>query len=639
MGRLSAYERGRGRVGETWFPLRERAEGERRSCRESFRFAAMLARDLFLVGTDEMPVAHDLLAGDVEPLHAVRPREDESGHLIRGSSQLQSVRAPDRKVGALAGRKLADVVPAEYRCAATRAEAERVARRQRLGATPRPRHQQGLLHLEKQVAALVRRGTRDPDVGDAELRDLILREVHAVSAPDVPGEPAQLLDVLDGCAAEFLQRVLLLLGRLGEMRVQAEAEPARELCRFGHQLTGDREGGAGRHGDVDLCAVREGSRLFGGGEGLVAFLDDPVRREAAVGFAEVHRAARGEDAHAELASGADLRLEQARRARWKHVVVVEDRRATGQRQFGEARARGCVLRLLVDPRPHRVERLQPTEEVLLLRSCSRQVLPEVVVRVHEPGRNDRAAEVDHLVCFRLRVAADVAHVPIVHQEPTACVLARVVIHGDDVRIDEERRHTFSGTSSKRSTSTSPRSVIFRLGITDSPRNESVRKGVAPDQPSARAASLQARLCSITSASGASASNPATGSGSSAATSPPSITTMPPPSSPRRSTARTMSASAMPTTTMLWASCATVEARAPRCKPEPCTKPRPIRPVPRWRSITAIFARSLPESATAAPSAVAGSSTSASVITWSGTSPITRTLPPVHGMWKSLAVTG
>ena len=41
----------------------------------------------------------------------------------------------------------------------------------------------------------------------------------------------------------------------------------------------------------------------------------------------------------------------------------------------------------------------------------------------------------------------------------------------------------SGTSSKRSTSTSPRSVIFRCGITDSARKDSVRNGVAPDQPS------------------------------------------------------------------------------------------------------------------------------------------------------------
>ena len=52
----------------------------------------------------------------------------------------------------------------------------------------------------------------------------------------------------------------------------------------------------------------------------------------------------------------------------------------------------------------------------------------------------------------------------------------------------------SGTISKRSTSTSPRSVSFSDGITDSARKASVRKGVAPLQPRPAAASLHARLC-------------------------------------------------------------------------------------------------------------------------------------------------
>ena len=76
-------------------------------------------------------------------------------------------------------------------------------------------------------------------------------------------------------------------------------------------------------------------------------------------------------------------------------------------------------------------------------------------------------------------------------------------------------HTASGTISNRSPSTSPRSVILRCGMTERPRNESVRNGVAPLQPSPRAASLHARLCAITSASGAADRSPAIGSGHSA----------------------------------------------------------------------------------------------------------------------------
>src|SRR6266511_2866197 len=151
MGRLSAYERGRGRVGETWFPLRERAEGERRSCRESFRFAALFARDLRLVAGDEVPVPNDLFAADVEAVDAVRPGEDEACDRVRGAAELQPVRSPDGEVRAFPGREPADVVPAEDRRTAARAEVQRVACRQRLRPTAGAGDEQRLLDLEEEV--------------------------------------------------------------------------------------------------------------------------------------------------------------------------------------------------------------------------------------------------------------------------------------------------------------------------------------------------------------------------------------------------------------------------------------------------------------------------------------------------------
>ena len=73
-----------------------------RSCRESFRLAAMLARDLVLVGADEVPVANDLLAADDQPVDAMRAREDEPRNRVGGPAELETVRPPDGKVGALA---------------------------------------------------------------------------------------------------------------------------------------------------------------------------------------------------------------------------------------------------------------------------------------------------------------------------------------------------------------------------------------------------------------------------------------------------------------------------------------------------------------------------------------------------------
>src|SRR5262249_36579688 len=106
---------------------------------------------------------------------------------------------------------------------------------------------------------------------------------------------------------------------------------------------------------------------------LVAVLDDRVRRQPAFGLAEVHRPARRDDAQAELACRADLRLEHPLAAWRKEVVVVEDGRAAGERELREPAARRGVLRLLVDTRPDGIERLQPAEEVLVLRAGARQV--------------------------------------------------------------------------------------------------------------------------------------------------------------------------------------------------------------------------------------------------------------------------
>ena len=72
------------------------------------------------------------------------------------------------------------------------------------------------------------------------------------------------------------------------------------------------------------------------------------------------------------------------------VVVVEHRRAAGQRQLGEAGAGGRVLGLGVDPRPHRVELDEPLEQRRLLRPGARQRLVQVVMGVDEPRRDDRA---------------------------------------------------------------------------------------------------------------------------------------------------------------------------------------------------------------------------------------------------------
>src|SRR5829696_9162370 len=208
----------------------------------------MSASDLGLVGPYERAALDDELAADVEAVDAVRPGEDEAGHGIGRSGELERLVRPYGKVGAHAGRDRADVGPAEDARAAAGAEPDRLACRHRVRPAASACDEESLLHLEKEVAALVRRGAvdaetdadahihqlahrrdagseaevrggavRDPGPRRGEAGDLRGREVDAMSAPDVAVQPAESVEVLDRRAAVELLARRLLLDRLGEV--------------------------------------------------------------------------------------------------------------------------------------------------------------------------------------------------------------------------------------------------------------------------------------------------------------------------------------------------------------------------------------------------------------------------------------
>ena len=114
---------------------------------------------------------------------------------------------------------------------------------------------------------------------------------------------------------------------------------------------------------------------------------------------------------------AQLRLDEPGDAAREDVVVVEHRRAARERELGEPGARGGVQHLVVDPRPGRVERLQPREQVGLLRPGARQRLVEVVVRVDEARRDDGAGEV--FGAFRCGAGAELRDQPVLDPQPAA----------------------------------------------------------------------------------------------------------------------------------------------------------------------------------------------------------------------------
>jgi hypothetical protein len=117
----------------------------------------------------------------------VRPARAPSRRRGRRAAELEPVRAPDGEVGALARLERADVVAAEHGGAAAGAEPERVACRHRRGPPAAARDEQRLLHLEREVAALVRRAAVDAEA-DADARvEQLAHGRDAGAEPEVRG--------------------------------------------------------------------------------------------------------------------------------------------------------------------------------------------------------------------------------------------------------------------------------------------------------------------------------------------------------------------------------------------------------------------------------------------------------------------
>ena len=131
-----------------------------------------------------------------------------------------------------------------------------------------------------------------------------------------------------------------------------------------------------------------------GGEDFVDALHHGVRRQAAVLLGQVHRTARRVEAHADGLGCTDFGAEQVAALTREDVVVVGRRRAAGQRECRQAAERRRVHRLLVDTRPDRVQRRQPLEERVIGGEATGDPLIEVVMGVHEPGREHAAGAVD-----------------------------------------------------------------------------------------------------------------------------------------------------------------------------------------------------------------------------------------------------
>ena len=115
--------------------------------------------------------------------------------------------------------------------------------------------------------------------------------------------------------------------------------------------------------------------------------------------------------HPDLSGGLGDRVEDRVVTARDDVVVVGDGRRPAQRELGQAdRCRGGDV-LDRDPRPDRIELLQPAEEVAAGRPAAGEPLVEVVVRVDESRRHDAAVAGDDLVAGARHDRADLGDPP------------------------------------------------------------------------------------------------------------------------------------------------------------------------------------------------------------------------------------
>ncbi len=290
---------------------------------------------------------------------------------------------------------------------------------------------------------------RDAGVRRAEHADFCGRRVHHVRVPHVGSEPAQLLREFDRPAAEPLDAVAFLVERLGQMRVRMHAVTARERDALAHQVGRDGERRARRDDDArhreTAGVVMRLDRALRVGEDRGLVFDHGIGRQTALRAADRHRAARGVKAQADLARDFDLIVDAA--AVGPQVGVIARRRATGEQQFGTCDGGRAAQGGGRQPRPDRIERDEPIEQLDVLRAGNRarQRLKEVVMGIHESRNDDAAARVDHAVGLarQLRGRPERFDRAVAHEDRCVAQHAVRIVEGLDVRriANQQRSHS------------------------------------------------------------------------------------------------------------------------------------------------------------------------------------------------------
>ncbi len=185
--------------------------------------------------------------------------------------------------------------------------------------------------------------------------------------------------------------------------MQAHVQFFRQAGACAHDLWGDRERRAWRQGDLDLGAVATFvvavDKSLAVGQDDLALLYRLLRRQAAIGLAQAHRAAGEHGAHAQFAHCLDLHVDGVVQALREQVVVVGGGGATRQQQFGQGDFAGQCQFAGGQARPDGIQGFQPGEQRLVHHRGPGpgQGLVEVVVGIDQARQHHVLAGIEDVL--------------------------------------------------------------------------------------------------------------------------------------------------------------------------------------------------------------------------------------------------
>src|SRR6266478_8846337 len=236
-------------------------------------------------------------------------------------------------------------------------------------------------------------------------------EVNAVGKPRPLAEPSAIVEVVERPAAiDFLAIAVLILG-FGEVSVQSHFLLRGQLRRQAHQRGCDGKRRTRRKRNlyhrVLAALVIALDQPLAVGEDRILILDNAVRRKPAVAMRQVHRAARQHHSDAEPLRRSNLDVNRLGQPLWEHIMMVGARGAAGEKKLGHRHGRRKVQRFRGQPRPNRIERLEPGKQLAIQGrwSGSRKRLVEMMMGIDQARHHNMVARLEDRGVRRDRYAS------------------------------------------------------------------------------------------------------------------------------------------------------------------------------------------------------------------------------------------